>query len=172
MMALVKDVLITMGLFITIVGGVVAVLNYRTNVKLNRAKWLLDLHQIFFLEASHKEIRQKIDQSFAEHLEPKIRKVLQNESMTSEEQSELQRLDDYLNFFEFILYLKERRLRQISQADLGAMFQYYIDRLKDPEFQVLRDYIKQYGYENLDRYLEGTRHERKNFRLRNPDEGV
>ncbi len=81
----------------------------------------------------------------------RIRKVLDDNSADAAAVEELVRsedsdLTDYLNFFEFMAYLKDRR--QLSKKDVAALFDYYLRLLskhKDVRKYVLDD-RNGYGY--------------------------
>ena len=113
---------------------------YWRNSAQERAKWLFELYQRFYDSDSHTEIRRMIEAGGTRFAE--------------EEKDErlLQRLDDYLNFFEFISFLlKSGRLKK---KEAMAMFDY-------PLRKIARDnsicrYLSrpEYGYEGLNKLLK------------------
>jgi hypothetical protein len=63
--------------------------------------------------------------------------------------SESAEFTDYLNFFEFVVYL--RASKQIRAADIDAMFSYYLACLS--RHPTLKTYIKKKGFEYLAKAL-------------------
>ena len=59
-----------------------------------------------------------------------------------------QRWNEYLNFFEPISYFEERG--KLTGNDVSVMFDYWLKELDRPE---VRQYLREQGFEKLDRYL-------------------
>jgi len=57
---------------------------------------------------------------------------------------------DYLNFFELISFLEKSK--QVKSQDVEDLFCYYLNCLE--KHQLIRDYIKDRGYEQLYRFLK------------------
>ncbi|HSZ63113.1 MAG TPA: hypothetical protein VK828_15025 [Terriglobales bacterium] len=68
--------------------------------------------------------------------------------LVSEEASEL---TDYLNFFEFVAYLESSR--QLDEADVRALFSYYLDCLKKHKEVAAYIQNQEKGFEYLRRNL-------------------
>jgi hypothetical protein len=129
-------------IFAAVVGGIaacIAALTYCRNSKLEKAKWLATLYEKFYESSQLKSIRDILDSREDVSLEIA--------NLVREESSEF---TDYLNFFEFVLYLKEAR--QLTDEEIQQMFKYYLDCLR--RRPNIRDYIKANGYELLDTYLD------------------
>lgn len=149
-----KDILLAISSIVAVCGFLWGLKTYASSVRLQRAKWMMDFYRIFFVDESYKDIRRRIDFEFNETLAPVLTKVFYNsdQKFEKEEQILLQRLDDYLNFFEFILELKGSRLKQIDEGDFKALFSYFISRLGD--FDLLKQYLGKYDYEFISQYLK------------------
>lgn len=132
----------------TIVGGIAAFVvalsagfafwQYRRSVRTQRAQWLLNLFERFYEKETYREARRDLDWNGGKG----IRAAIQTDEYDPLEE----RWTDYLNFFEFVAYLRE--LGELSEADTTAMFEYWLRQL-----QGFRDYMKHNGYDKLDALL-------------------
>lgn len=108
---------------------------YRGNSRRERAKWLASLYEKFYEQASLKAVRNLLDSE-----KPDSAAV---QKLVEEEDAEF---TDYLNFFEFMGYLKKSG--QLSRRDVTALFDYYLACLR--KHDAVRKYIvndsKGYGY--------------------------
>ena len=102
---------------------------------LARAKWASSLYEKFYEATTLKQMRDKLDC---------LNDVdLVNEIVIREDPA----FTDYLNFFEFIAFLKASK--QLKDSEIEAIFGYYLDCLNR------HDRVKQYisnaenGYEGL-----------------------
>lgn len=89
---------------------------YSSNSRRERARWAESLYARFYETAELKMTRDKLDCASGD---PAVARLV------TEESSEL---TDYLNFFEFVAYLQSSR--QLEEADVQALFNYYLDCLK------------------------------------------
>ena len=112
---------------------------YRRNSTLERAKWASGLYEKFYEATTLKQMRDRLDCSNELYLV--------NEIVIREEPA----FTDYLNFFEFIAFLKTSN--QLKDSEIEALFGYYLDCLNR------HDRVKQYisnpenGYEGLSNLL-------------------
>jgi uncharacterized protein YdiU (UPF0061 family) len=119
----------------TALAAVFAAFVYRRNSALERAKWAAGLYEKFFEAATLKQMRDKLDCLNDTDL---VNEIVMREEST---------FTDYLNFFEFIAFLKMSR--QLEDSEIDALFGYYLDCLNR------HDRLKQYisspenGYEGL-----------------------
>lgn len=122
-----------------LIGGLWAVYRFSKSKKLERAKWLKDLYEKFYEKEELKQVRDKIDQRDHET----VRAYVKNEPSE---------FTDYLNFFEFVGYLRETK--QILDKEILGLFDYYLRNLKDEP--LIRKYLgdKSHGYEKLRLMLE------------------
>lgn len=127
---------------LTPIGGLVAafwaVWTYRQSVKLSRARWMKELYEKFYEYQQLKPVRQELDSGN----QLTIAKLVSDES---------QEFTDYLNFFEFLGYLRESA--QVKRKDMLDIFGYYLTNLKScPQvFEYINDPSK--GFEKLSKVL-------------------
>lgn len=127
---------------VAIVVATLAIRTYRRNATLERSRWASSLYDKFYKEETLKSMRDKLDCPKDSEQVSEI--VLREESAFT----------DYLNFFEFIAFLKNSR--QLTDSEIDALFGYYLDCL------MRHDQVSEYinnatnGYEGLVRLL-GTR---------------
>lgn len=120
---------------IAIIGAAASVYTYARNSKRERAKWLFDLFQKFYMGEEHKEIRELIESektAFASRqTDPEL----------------LHKLDNFLNFFEFLYYLHERGI--LAKTDVDQLFGYPLARIFENAH--IREYVDtpEYGYEGV-----------------------
>ena len=108
---------------------------YWRNSRLERARWLSSLYSKFYEALDLKMIRETLDCTPPNG--PAVQKLVHDEDA---------RFTDYLNFFEFMAYLKA--CGQLSKKDVTAMFDYYLRVLSKHED--VRKYVMDdrngYGY--------------------------
>ncbi|HJP90333.1 MAG TPA: hypothetical protein VJ875_00150 [Pyrinomonadaceae bacterium] len=108
---------------------------YRRNSALERAKWASSLYEKFYEATTLKQMRDRLD--YLNDTDSV------NEIVIREEPA----FTDYLNFFEFIAFLKTSK--QLKDSEVEVLFGYYLDCLNR------HDRVKQYianpqnGYEGL-----------------------
>lgn len=131
----------------SIVSGL-GVLQYSASIRFQRAEWLRKLYREFYAEPQLKAVRALLD---SDKGKKQISDILEkSEKSLSEEESKVcESFNDYLNFFEFMLYLK--KIKAITDADISDVFQYYIDLLAASES--ILHYLQPEGYELLSKYL-------------------
>jgi len=112
---------------------------YRRNAVLARAKWASSLYEKFYEATTLKQMRERLDSSNDSDLVNEI--VIREESAFT----------DYLNFFEFIAFLKLSK--QLKDSEIEALFGYYLDCLN--RHDRVKKYIlnSQNGYEGLAKLL-------------------
>jgi hypothetical protein len=119
------------------VGIVVAVLNYRNQVRIKRAELLKSLFEKFYENSIYKEVRVWLDYG---HLHTK----LTEENIERREINE-EKLTDFLNFFEFIGVLFTSN--QLTFRLVSEVFDYYLKKIKgDADCQA---WIDEYSFEKL-----------------------
>lgn len=108
---------------------------YKRNSWLERARWASELYKSFYQEENLKKVREQLD-STEESVD-----VVQ---LVAEESAEF---TDYLNFFEYVAFLKKSK--QLRESEVEDIFGYYLGCLKrHPNVQ---NYIfnSEHGYEGL-----------------------
>jgi hypothetical protein len=112
---------------------------YRSNSRRERARWAESLYSRFYERAELKIIRDKLDCASGD---PVVAKLV------IEEASEL---TDYLNFFEFVAYLESSG--QLAEADVQALFSYYLECLKKHKEVAAYIQNREKGFEYLRKNL-------------------
>jgi len=106
-------------IFSSVAGGTVALFAYfvyRSNSRRERARWVENLYSRFFEKNELKQIRDDLDCAAND---AKVSALVQEEGAA---------WTDYLNFFELVAYLRESE--QLEEADVTALFQYYLRCIK------------------------------------------
>lgn len=89
---------------------------YGDNARRERARWAENLYSRFYVEPHLKGVRDLLD---CDSDDPKVEELVNNDGAD---------WTDYLNFFEFVQYLRESK--QLSDEDVQALFGYYLACLK------------------------------------------
>ncbi len=110
----------------TAIAAIGAFLIYRSNSRLERSRWASNLFEMFFVKGEFKEIRDLIDCPADSE---------QINKLVIEEKPEF---TDYLNFFEFVAFLKESK--QLRDSEVEALFGYYLNCFR--QHDRLQTYIK------------------------------
>lgn len=126
-----------------IVGAIAAVFAlgvYRQNARRERAKWADSLFDRFFVKEDLKQVRDLIDCTAND---ARVRDLVAGDEP---------RWTDYLNFFEFVQYLKVSK--QLSEQDVQALFGYYLGCLR--RHQAIVEYIEkdENGFDYLRDFLQ------------------
>lgn len=141
-----KDLATLFGALATPAAILWAVFVYRKNSDLERAKWQASLYEKFYEKDNLKEIREILDCDDEISLE--ITNLIREESP---------KFTDYLNFFEFVAFLKKSK--QLKMDEVDYLFGYYLDCLSRRED--VREYILKRGYELLGQLLQEFSEKRK-----------
>jgi hypothetical protein len=121
-----------------VIAAIVSVLQYRKNSKQTRIRWLFDLHQRIYSDLALGELQIRIEEADTEFVRKEEGNTL------------LARLDSYLNFFEFIAYLKDKK--QLRVDEIQAMFAFPLESIRKNED--VHNYIEKYHYEYLRELLK------------------
>lgn len=145
----IKDIIEIGGLFAAIIVAWKGVDEYRASVIVRRAEWLYRLYHEFYVEPNLKGIRNEVD---SEEGRKKIDAILEKpeNSLAEEENKTYIKFNDYLNFFEFMMYL--RKTKALKEDDITDMFEYYLNSLA--QLRSITDYLKREGYELLNQYIK------------------
>lgn len=127
----------------TLIAAIFALCVYRSNSRLERARWASTLYERFYEKNDLKDIRNALD------CPP------DSDSISELVLREDSKFTDYLNFFEFIAFLKHSR--QLRDSEVDDLFGYYLACLR--RHDRVRSYIKDpgNGYEGLARLFEKPR---------------
>ena len=123
----------------TVLAAGFAAFVYYRNSAFERAKWASNLYEKFYEEITLKQLRDKLDC------------VKDSDSVNEIVIREESAFTDYLNFFEFIAFLKSSK--QLKDSEIEALFGYYLDCLN--RHDRVRQYVSnpENGYEGLARLL-------------------
>lgn len=123
----------------TVLAAGFAAFVYQRNSAFERARWASSLYEKFYEGTMLKQMRDKLD--CLQNLDAV------NEIVIREEPA----FTDYLNFFEFIAFLKISN--QLKDSEIDSLFGYYLDCLK--RHDRVRQYISnpENGYEGLTKLL-------------------
>ena len=132
---------------ISTIGVIVAVITYQRNLKVKHAEWLWSLYQKFFENEQLKTVRKYLI------YHPERFEKLFDAQLTEEDEVLIEKVDDFLNFFEFIASLNT--LNQISEKEINMMFDYYLTAISKNEH--LKTYIQTEGFENLNQLIQNRR---------------
>lgn len=119
------------------VGIIVAVLNYRNQVRIKRAELLKSLYEKFFENSMYKEVRIWLDYG---HLHEKL-----SAADSAEREKNEEKFTDFLNFFEFIGVLYTSN--QLTFRLVSEVFDYYLKKIKTDED--CKKWIEEYSFEKL-----------------------
>ncbi|MBI5915388.1 MAG: hypothetical protein HY842_08425 [Bacteroidetes bacterium] len=135
------------GVVIALVTVGVGVWTFRRNAKVKRAEWLYILYQKFYENENLKSVKSDL----VYHPGKFYVMNLPNEEISKnpEKMQFVEKVDDFLNFFEFIGSLHS--IKQIKTEEVEMLFKYYLDKIKSNKH--LSNYLVGDGYENLDKLL-------------------
>lgn len=125
-----------------------AALVYRSNLRKERARWAESLYSRYFEKKELKEIRNTLDcePEKDDRCKQEVAKLCEDATTSAKEGTNF---TDYLNFFEFVAYLKKSG--QLEKDDVDALFQYYLCRLN--KHRCVVEFIDKYGFKNLKELL-------------------
>lgn len=123
------------------IAAVFAASTYFRNSNQERATWLFELYSRLYDSSSHNEIRNRIESGDTKFAESEADELL------------LMKLDNYLNFFEFICFLVNHN--RLKRSEVLAMFDYPLRRIL-ADNSIMR-YVSrpEYGYQDLTAFLKG-----------------
>jgi hypothetical protein len=131
---------------LSLIGIIFGVLTYYRNTRIEKAKWLNQLHEKFFEKDTYKQIRIYID-----YKTEQFKKLKEQINLDSNEDPILQEtFVDYLNFFEFIATLE--KLNQLEINEINLVFGYYIRQLG--KFDFILKFIRENEFSNLTSLIE------------------
>jgi hypothetical protein len=127
----------------TLIAAIFALCVYRSNSRLERARWASTLYERFYEKNDLKDMRNALDCS------------PDSDSISELVLREDSKFTDYLNFFEFIAFLQHSP--QLGDSEVQDLFGYYLACLR--RHDRVRTYINNpsNGYEGLARLLEKPR---------------
>jgi hypothetical protein len=135
-----KDLFETIYYIAASIAALGALFVYQKNSKFERARWASQLYESFYQKDNLKGIRDKLDCA-ADSDEVK--------QLVAQEDAQF---TDYLNFFEFIAFLKTTK--QLGDSEVEDLFGYYLNCLN--RHADVRKYILnlENGYEGIAKLIE------------------
>lgn len=125
---------------------------YQTESRRHAAGVLLDAYSRFYDDENKRVIRSALDQYGDPVLKKVALDVVSGRRELSVQESDLcDKLDDYLNYFQFIAWLRDHR--DLDLQSVNAMFRYYLSNLSDDRNVWLLDYMRRFGYWRLEKFL-------------------
>jgi gamma-glutamylcyclotransferase (GGCT)/AIG2-like uncharacterized protein YtfP len=141
------DLLMAIG---TVTTALWAVTSYRSAKRAEKSRWMKELFSEFFFNNNFDEVRDLIEFGYKTKLEPLLYQASlgrYDEIDTTEERRLIKEIDNFLNYLEYVLYLRDNR--QIGAEDVEVTFGYWIGVLADSKHAVLRHYCENFGYERV-----------------------
>lgn len=123
----------------TVLAAGFAAFVYYRNSAFERAKWASSLYEKFYEETNLKQLRDRLDC------------LKDSDSVNEIVIREEPAFTDYLNFFEFIAFLKSSK--QLKDPEIEAFFGYYLDCLNRHDRVKLYVSNPENGYEGLAKLL-------------------
>lgn len=125
-----------------VLGIFIALLNYRSQIRIKRAELVKSLYEKFFENNIYKEVRVWLDYG---HLHARLTVEESQQREINEE-----KFTDFLNFFELIGVLQTSN--QLTFRLVSEVFDYYLKRIKaDADCQA---WIRDYSFEKLKALLK------------------
>lgn len=130
------------------IGAGWAVYNHHKRQRLEAARWLQQLYSEFYNSVRFDEMRIGLEYRYLGMVAPIIQKRISDRHLvlSQSEQEFLRHFDNFLNYFENILYMLESK--QVRRSDVLAMFEYWMDLMRSDPFGILRAYTA-FGFERL-----------------------
>lgn len=100
---------------ISVIALILSLWTYFQNGRVNRARFLLDLHRDFFVGSAYMEMRKCLDTPADSEC---VRKAVDDQE---------EEFTNFLNFFELVAYYQRHKL--LTRRDVDALLGYYLDRL-------------------------------------------
>lgn len=125
-----------------VIGIFIALLNYRSQVRIKRAELVKSLYEKFFENQIYKEVRVWLDYG---HLHTRLTVADKAQLEINEE-----KFTDFLNFFELIGVLHTSN--QLTFKLVSDVFAYYLKEIK--EDADCREWIDRYSFEKLKALLK------------------
>jgi hypothetical protein len=119
----------------TVVAAFIGLWVYKKNSRFERARWASELYRSFYQEKDLKSVRDRLDCPAGSE---DVNKLVNDESPE---------FTDYLNFFEYIAFL--RNAKQLHDSEVHDLFGYYLDCLRHHEPVLAYVRKSENGYEGL-----------------------
>lgn len=141
-------------IFVTILaGGGWALWTARQAKRLEAVRWLQHMNVDFYRNVHFNPIRIDLEHRYEETVGRVLRIQLLHgvRGLDADSVVYAQQVDNYLNYFENLLYMIE--VGQLRVSDVRAMYQYWLELMSGDEYGAIRAYAATFGYERLAKYL-------------------
>lgn len=118
---------------VTILAAVYSVIQYKENSDHEKVKWLFELYRRFYDSEEFQDMFDRIDYD-------------ETAFITQQDRKSIPKLDQYLNFFQFVAILHKRR--EIGELEIKDMFSYPLEKIASNAR--VRPYLRENGYKVLD----------------------
>lgn len=135
-----------------IAAGSWAVHNYNNTRRLEAARWVQQLYTEFYNSDRFDDLRLSLEYAYYDDMSFLIQKRLTNRdlALSREEMQKLRHFDNFLNYFENLLYLLEQK--RVQRRDVMAIFDYWFSLMRADRCGALRGYLA-FGFERLAKEL-------------------
>ena len=143
----------------TLLAIAVAYYVYRREHDRHSAAMLLDAYSRFYDSREKRTIRAALEGGAHDSadriiLRDAVGKAVRSESLSQAEETFVQQLDEYLNFFQFIGWLLDHK--DLDVNDVQGMFSYYVAELCSNHNAWLLPYLHKYGFSELEQLLRSA----------------
>jgi len=137
-----------------LLGGVFAYVSYVRSKRLDALKWIHEVFEKFNFDPEFQKGKELLDFDYDTRVKPLVEAwvIEKNAAIPVDKRCDLLAIDQYLNHFEHLSYLKEEH--QVYEEDLNAYFGYWLGLLSEPERGGVRRYLAHAGYERLASYTK------------------
>jgi len=139
-----SDLIAFGGTVVVSFSALVAVFSYLSDVTHKKTELLYRVFERFYESSNYKNTRRILDNPSSPEF-ARLRSDVEQDANSAEYEAYI----DYMNFFEFLCVLVERR--RLSRKDLDSLFDYYLSNLSRHEF--VRVICDRDGFESLAREL-------------------
>jgi gamma-glutamylcyclotransferase (GGCT)/AIG2-like uncharacterized protein YtfP len=131
-----------------VAAGLWALHTYRRSRRLEAAKWLQQLYADFYASEKFDEMRIDLEYEYFRATAPVVQKRISDRHvpLSKDEMRYLRHFDNFLNYFENLLYLRE--CEQVQRDDILAIFDYWFSLMRRDAFGAVRTYTA-FGFERL-----------------------
>jgi gamma-glutamylcyclotransferase (GGCT)/AIG2-like uncharacterized protein YtfP len=125
---------------------------YNVERKRHRAGVLLDAFSKFYDNDNRREIRAALENFGQPALRAAAKLAIDSrDALTGHQSTLVDKLDDYLNYFQFIAWLKSEG--SLDEQAVEQMFRWYLKNLCDEENIWLLDYMRHFEFDGLRNFL-------------------
>ena len=130
------------------VSVLVAALTYVRRQRLERAKWSQELFEQFYDDDDIKQVMRRLHHAKTSSMALLGRRVSDtSEDISDEEQIFVEQVDRFLNFLDFLVYLRRNEI--IADEDIQSSFRHWFNIIGGGKYPELAKYVETFGFVNL-----------------------